>query len=206
MRDRFGKIIQDNREEQEDSDHKKIEIRLDGIDESPTDPKAQRLKSFANIIATSAALIGAVAALYRPQDQTINKNTYEQLKTEIEHTNADVKQNHDDMVALHNFLLGYFAGDSFSLPQLSTPKVISLSVDAGIPTSTPHPKPETNSVPLNVRTIPTISSISTKDAGAGTITFVIPPAAQSKPLPELHRPENARSIPSFEYITEKSKK
>lgn len=126
-----------------------------GSDSTPPDPKAQRLKSWANIIATTAALLTAVAAIFKPQDQTVSRNTYEQLKTAIEQTQQDVKQNHDDMVALHNYLAGYYAGNSsFSLPPLQqTPgvdagaaMVIPLAHDAGVivvpPAShTPYPLP-----------------------------------------------------------------
>ena len=181
------------------TEEKKMEIHLEGGHDSdyPTDPKAQRLKSWANIIATTAALLGAVVALYKPQDQSVNKVSYEQLKSEIEHVNADVKQNHDDIVALHNYLLGYFAGDSFSLPPLSTPKSIVISnPDAGV-------KP----APITVKEVKAIASVLAKDAGTpSTITFVVPTAESNSPFPEVHKPTHREPLPSFETIESKSKK
>jgi hypothetical protein len=124
----------------------------------PTDPKAQRLRSWANIIATTAALLTAVAAIFKPQDQTVNRNTYEQLKHSIEETNDSVKQNHDDTVAMHNYLAGYFAGNAtFSLPPISTAPV----KDAGAPVVTfvIPPSTQTQANPL-----PTIKSVSAPSA------------------------------------------
>jgi hypothetical protein len=123
---------------------KDLEINLGGSDsDRPTDPRAQQLKSWANIIATSAALITAFAAILRPQDQTVNKNTYEQMRMELEKTNLNVQQNHDDImmihndeIANHNYLTGFFAGNNaFSLPPMTKSQVAQMiqHQDAGVP-------------------------------------------------------------------------
>jgi len=166
-------------------DEKKIEIHLS--DESSNDPKAQRIKSWANVIATTAALLTAVAAINKPQDQTVSKNTYEQLKSAIEHTNQDVKENHDDMVALHNYLLGYYAGDQFALPPLSSIK--SITIDAGISAPVPTtaaaatvaavPRPKHDTITLKITPPQTAQMAAPPQVHAAPVTTVIPDFASA---------------------------
>ena len=106
----------------------------------PTDPKAQRLRSLANIIATTAALLTAVAAIFKPQDQTVNRATYEQLKGSIEQTNQYVKQEHDDTVALHNYLTGYFAGNTTFAPPALVSTASASAAAPPAPTQAPTPR------------------------------------------------------------------
>ena len=183
-----------NNEEQ--SEEKKIEIHL-GNDEE-TDPKAQRLKSLANVIATTAALLAAVTALIKPQDQTVNRNTYDQLKNAIEHTNQDVKQNHDDMVALHNYLLGYYAGDQFALPPLSSTKTVV--VDAGIPATIST----STDVPKSTSIKPFSTSSKKPDVITLRIEPVAPSAAPMAPLPEPHAAPRTSIIPDFAAASKKA--
>jgi hypothetical protein len=176
--------------ENQNGERRTIEIHLGGDDESVvTDPKAQRLKSWANIIATTAALLTAVAAIFKPQDQTINRNTYEELRTAVTQVDSEVKQNHDDMVALHNYLAGYFANNStLTLPPLSSATSAIVIMDAGAP-----------SAKITTVTIP-----GKKDAGVGPITFNIQTASSAFPLPDVHPPAApAAPLPPFDSVAAK---
>ncbi|MGH6877088.1 MAG: hypothetical protein ACREHV_06860, partial [Rhizomicrobium sp.] len=172
--------------EEQKNGERTLEIHLGDDGEMPTDPKAQRLKSWANIIATTAALLTAVAAIFKPQDQTVNRNTYEQLRTAVIQADLEVKQNHDDMVALHNYLAGYFANNStLSLPPLSSATTMITVVDAGAPPAK----------------ITTVTIPNKKDAGAAPITFNIQTASSSFPLPEVHPPAApAAPLPPFDSV------
>ena len=167
---------------------KDIEIHIGGNDSvPPTDPKAQRLRSWANIIATTAALLTGVAAIVRPQDQTVNRNTYDQLKASIEQTNAAVKKDHDDMVALHNYLSGYFAGNAtIVLPPLSS----SSSPPSPVPAPSTRRQAQAN-----------------PPAPAPTITFGILPApappAAPFPLPPVSSVTSAVPLPEFDSVAAK---
>src|SRR5512135_1124557 len=180
-------MTEEKQEGQSETEGKDLVIHFGGSggdSEPPSDPKAQQLKSWANIIATTAALLTAVAAIFKPQDQTVNRNTYEQLKTSIEQTNQDVKQTHDDMVALHNYLAGYFAGNNtFALPPIAA----ASTVDAGAPVPT--------------ATV-VITSPPHRDAG-GPITFVIPPATKAYPLPTIGAPPITQKLPTFDSVAAK---
>jgi hypothetical protein len=183
-----------------DNGEKKIEIHLSS-DDDDNDPKNKRMKSLANIIATTAALVTAVGALLKPTDTTVTEKSYSQLKTAIEHTAQDVKQNHDDMVALHNYLLGYYAGDQFSLPPLSSSTIV---VDAGAMVSgmasaaqPPVSVPTSLTVPIPS---PTPQPHASKPkANPQTITMRIAPppmAAPAAPPPEIH-PQAGTTVPDF---------
>ncbi len=172
----------------EDQDKpERLEIHLGESDSiPPTDPKAQQLKSWANIIATTAALVTAIMAIVKPQDQTVNRNTYDQLKTSIEQTNQEIKQNHDDMVALHNYLTGYFAANSsVNLPPLSSSAVSSSPQipDAGTPK-------QQSLVPI-IRKLPPAP------------TAMASPAQMPYPLPDIHPPPSAAALPNFDSVAKR---
>ena len=187
-------------EQQEDG--KEIELHIGGEDSvPPTDPKAQQLRSWANIIATTTALLTAVVAIVKPQDQTVNRNTYEQLKTSIEQTNESVKQNHDDMVALHNYLQGYFAEKTtLVLPPLSS----ATSVPSAAPTTAASP-PATSqrkyaTTPTSTATAPITFSIPT---GATALAYAPPAPAPAFPLPTVSSAVAAPAIPPFDSVAGK---
>ncbi len=120
------------------------------IEESipPKDPKAQRIRSWANVIATSAALITAFGALFRPQDMTVNKASYDELKKAVEQLSVDNAKNHDDIVSMRSYMEG--ARATGFVP-------IQTSVDAGTQDAgpatlvTPASKVTPPLPPLNVR-------------------------------------------------------
>jgi hypothetical protein len=157
-----------------------------GSDSTPPDPKAQRLKSWANIIATTAALVTAVGALIRPQDQTATKNAYEQLKTSIEQTNQNVQSNHDDVVALHNYLQGYFASNAqVSLPPLSGS---SGGGSSGFSSGSGGPAPSTSSTarrPPPYTAAPTTTATMAYAPSQASPAFPLPPVASNVAPPPL---------------------
>jgi hypothetical protein len=187
-------------EEQHEEAEKNIEIHLggggDGDSIPPTDPKAQRLRSWANIIATSTALLTAAIAVIKPQDQTVAKNSYEQLKTSIEQTNEAVKQNHEDMVALHNYLQGYFAG----APAFAPPPISS---SAPIPPPPPPPATVSKKPPPAPAATTTIT-FNTAPASMATVLAYAPAApSPAFPLPPVSSAAPPPTPPSFDSVAAK---
>jgi len=180
----------ENNEEGQAENPGDVEIHLGGGEsEPPTDPKAQRLRSWANIIATTAAMLTAVAAVFKPQDQTVNRNTYEQLKASIEHTNEDVKQNHEDMVAIHSYLQGYFAGSAAFAP-----------LSSNVPTATSAQKPP------NIQTAPTVTfTVPSATATATTTSYTYAPSSRTPlfPLPSLTQRPAPPTLPPFDSVAAK---
>lgn len=73
----------------------------------PPDPQAARMKSLANVIATTAALVGAFGALMKPTDNSATKAGYEQLAVSLKAISEENAKLHDDQVALRSYLDGY---------------------------------------------------------------------------------------------------
>lgn len=161
-----------------------LEIKLGQDSFRPTDPKAQRIKSWTNFIATTAALLAAVAGLLKPQDHTATKNSYEELRKAIELSNAESKKNHDDMTALHNYLEGYFSSnESMKIPQLSQPS----------------PSPQPSAVHPG--------GTGKKIANPHTITFGVSPTSGApyapsapEPLPPIHDQADYKPLPSYDSV------
>jgi len=121
------------------SDPPEGEIRIDlGPPSSSSGRRGKiviSLKSWTNIVATGAALIAGVAAYAKPADKSAAKASYEELKKAVEENAQNDKQNHEDIVALRNFLEGYFKGTG-----APTAAWTAGSADAGLyPSAAPHP-------------------------------------------------------------------
>ncbi len=174
--------------ENQPEQHNSLHIRFGGESDRPTDPKAQRLKSWANIIATTAALIAGVAGILKPQDQTAGRQSYNELKSAIEQSSKDDRQNHDDIVALRNFLDGYLnaTGKTVALPTSSPPP----PPPAGSPSPSPSPSPTATAKPKRW----TFNG----DAGASSMAYA--PAAPAPALPDLHTPPPIQQLPNYDQV------
>jgi len=159
----------------------KIELPFTS-DDQPSDPKAQRYKGLASILVAAAAFITAMAAIFKPQDTTSTRNSYNELRTAVEQNTKENQQNHDDIVALHNYLDGYFKGEGtpISLPPLSPTAVTSSSSTA-----------TAFLVPLD-RT-----KLHGSDGGLVPFTVVAPP------LPSVHTASSSRKLPEFDTLMDK---
>ncbi len=98
------------------------------------DKGAGRLKSFAALIAAIAALLTALAAIFKPQDETMTKASYDEVKKSLADLTTASAHNHDDLVALRSYLVGYSNGVSgvAKSPPSLTPMPLD-AVDAGKP-------------------------------------------------------------------------
>lgn len=65
------------------------------------------LKNLPALIAAIAALVTSVAALRKPPDTTAAKASYEELSKLVSKLEDSSDQNHQDIIALRNFLEGY---------------------------------------------------------------------------------------------------
>ncbi len=166
-----------------ESDHESLHIRFGGDSDRPTDPKAQRLRSWANIIATTAALLTGIAAILKPQDQTAGRETYNELKTAIEQNSKDDRQNHDDIVSLRNYLDGYFNANG---------KTVILPAGPPPPPPVPSPSPAPTIVSKPKRWGPA-------DAGAPAAPAPAP-AAAAPPLPDIHNPPPVQQLPNYDQV------
>jgi len=155
----------------------KIEIPLTGSDH-PTDPKAQRYKGLASLLIAAAAFITAMAAIFKPQDKTDTKATYNELKAAVEQNSREDQQNHDDLIALRNYLDGYFKGEGrpIALPPISSASSSSTATALLVP----------------------IDRNRLHDAG--TQIALVVPTASAPPLPTIRPVPTAQKLPDFDSL------
>jgi hypothetical protein len=161
----------------EDTPVGEIEIPLPGGIPS-TAPRNQKIKQWTNVIATGAALIMAVAAAIKPNDP-VNKAGYQELKSAIEQSQKNEIQNHDDIVALRNYLDGYFKGTG-------TPLVLP-------PTSSSAPPPSAH--PKNAVVV-----VKARSSSAIAMATAAPPPP---PLPDFHVNPPVKPVANYDDIKPK---
>jgi hypothetical protein len=93
------------------------------------------LKHFAALIAAVAALLTAIGAFIHKPPEEDAKMAFDVLSKDMERLSAGTTQNHDDIVAMHNYLDGFIRARELG----ST----AVMVDAGIQPAAPvvHLKP-----------------------------------------------------------------
>lgn len=104
------------------------------------------IKSWANAIATVAALVAGTAAVTKPEDPA-PKVSYDELRKAVEKNSEDNLRNHEDVAAMRAFLDGYTrAQQAPPVPSASAPRAPASrgSVRAMTPPapSAPPPLPE----------------------------------------------------------------
>lgn len=73
-----------------------------------TDPKSSSpVKEWVTLVTALTALVAAIGAAFKPQDQTSTKMSYETLAKAVQEASAATARNHDDLVALRSYLEGY---------------------------------------------------------------------------------------------------
>jgi hypothetical protein len=116
-----------------------------------------RLKAWTNFIATAAALLVAAAAILKPQDHSTARASYDELKKAVDENSQNDRRNHEDLVALRNYMDGYLkgAGAATSLPSSmpvpSTSGSARAIPPAPVATMPPlpvlHPEPKPHNLP-----------------------------------------------------------
>jgi len=167
-----------------DTDHvgDEIEIPLPGgvpsttPSQSPRQHKIELLKTWANVIATAAALITAVAAAVKPNDP-VNKASYEELKTVIEQIQKNDVQNHEDIMALRTYLDGYYKGTGIPIV---LPPVGPLSAASAAPVSS------------------TAQIVLVKPSPSSSAVVAVATSSPPPPLPNLHSKPPEQKLPNYD--------
>jgi hypothetical protein len=147
--------------------------------QSPRQHKVELLKQWANIIATTAALLTGVAAVMKPNDP-VNKASYEELKSALEQSQRNEVQNHEDIMALRNYLDGYFKGSGVPVVLPSVSPLPSAAPSASAAASAPRPPHDAGAFPPATATV-------------AVVTTAPPP-----PLPSLHSKPPTKQLPNYD--------
>jgi hypothetical protein len=125
---------------------------IDDAPEVPKDPRIAKLKAWGLTISAIGGLVtglggitGSLSGWFRqPQDNRPVKEAYEVLVEQVEKLNYGIQQNHEDILALSNWLDGYvsFADRSYAPKPIGTslpavPVVRRPARPAPMPTASP---------------------------------------------------------------------
>jgi hypothetical protein len=94
------------------------------------------IKHVTALVAALAALITSIAAIVKPQDDSMTNRSYGELRKAVQDLTTATTQNHDDVIALRSYLLGYAnatSGQGPTPPSPSPSPSPSIVVDAGAP-------------------------------------------------------------------------
>jgi hypothetical protein len=141
----------------------------DEIEFTFTGKDHRRLKVWANAVATAAAIVIGLAGALKPPDP-VGKTSYDELKKAIESNESAVKQNHEDIVALRNFLDGYLKS-SIQVPVSTASGAASFVVPVKIQ------KPS--------------------KPGASASAVVVLPAPSAPQLPKIGTQPSAAKLPEY---------
>lgn len=151
----------DEKNDESASDEPEVEpeLQADEVTAGPVAALVAKIKAWGLVVSAVGGLvtgvggiIGGVSGWFRqPQDNQPVKEAYEVLSEQIEKLNYGVQQNHEDIVALSNWLDGYvtFADKSYA------PKKSAVPIPSALATGR-RPTPE-----------PTATAVATAVASAG---------------------------------------
>lgn len=93
----------------------------DEEDKKPKHPLLERLNAARNFLLALTALVTAVSAWWKPQDQTATKNSYEWSAAQIEKLAANDVKLQEDLVGLRNYIQGYALANGGRMPTAPEP-------------------------------------------------------------------------------------
>lgn len=162
-------------------------------EESEKSLRESRLKHAASLVASLVALVTAVSAFVKPQDQSVNQESYEQLSASIKQLSEQQQKNHDDLVALRGYT-------EAAVQLAASPEVAVVAVDAGagrpsVPTARPVVRirrpPPAASASAGV-----LSHVEFSDAGTFVAhNMVAEPLPEPPPLSDSPKPVDPPSFP-----------
>lgn len=144
-----------------DNERDNIEFTISGDDH-------KSVKRWVNIVATAVAIGIATASAMKPADP-MGEKSYAELKKAIETCGSDAKQNHDDIIALRNFLEGY--------------------TRAAVPIPAPPPGASSVYVPVKIHT--------PARPGGSALGVAVLPAPSPPDLPKLGPPPQSQKLPEY---------
>jgi hypothetical protein len=112
------------------------------MDSDPTELKRQkksRIERVAIFISALAALATAIGAIYKPEVSA--RKAYEEMSKGLEKVSKDSVQNHDDIVALRNYLDGYTKARELTPVTVTSASSPSLTMGPPVIITPTHPTP-----------------------------------------------------------------
>lgn len=139
-------------------------------------PSHGKWGTIANVVATTVAILVAVASILKPNDP-VNKSSYEELKGAIEKNSQEISKNHEDTMALKNYLEGYMKGVGHINP-------------------IPGPSSSAVIVPMDKSKLngPVVAA---PPSNLGPKTVVLIPTVTPPPVPPMSPPPQHKKLPEY---------
>jgi hypothetical protein len=157
--------------------------------------KMVKLKAWASVITSMAALVASLGAFLKACDHTLTQNAYNTLSDNITKLSDEQQKNHEDLLSLRGYLDGLSRSPLGPAPTPSLPP----EVDAGSP---PHMAPNAwtkSGHPTPAVAASALASMMTQEDG-GLITFSV---IDSAPVPSVHPATAPVKPPSFASVEAK---
>jgi len=149
--------------------------------ESHAPSRGANIRSWAIMVASIAALLTSVGAIFKPQDHSVTQQGYEEITKSLQAVTTQQQQTHDDLIALRTYVADR-NGEVFALPS-------QAAGGGGAASSAPLILK-----PL-IRPAPSASSI-------GPMPLI---PASTQPPPELHPFIKGTPPPTFDKVLTASK-
>lgn len=162
-----------------------IEIPLPGGASWPPNPRAERIKMWANVISTAAALIIAIAAAIKPPDGGAAEQVYQENVRQIQLLHEEQVKQHEDIMALRRYLDDYLRSSTVVGPN-----------DKGF-TQPANPNAPVVLIPIDkskIRVLP----------GPNAQPIMVLPAGTPPPLPDLHPAPDPVRITDFQKLADQA--
>jgi hypothetical protein len=161
----------------------------------PKDVHSSRIKSVATLVAAITALITALGAYMKPQDNSVNKESYETLSGIIVQLSEQNQKNHDDITALRGYVEALARNTPVTIATIDSVGGLGSGTIKTVPSSTPKtsyfsaPNPSTSASGTSQ------TKISEKNSEALTIS-----ASKMYELPSLSTSSKPAKPPAFDDV------
>ena len=162
-----------------------LEIRIPSTGSWPPNPRTERIKMWANIISTGAAIAIAIAAAIRPSDGGASEQVYNETRKQLEVLHQEDVKQHQDIMSLRKYLDDYLRSSTVVGPH-----------DKGI-TQPTNPNAPVVLIPIDkskIRVMP----------GPNAQPVLILPAGEAPPLPDVHPIPEDLKITDYKTLTDQA--
>ena len=158
-----------------------------------------------HLLTALAAVLVALAALLRPQDHTVTKNSYETTAQGIAKVEDEIRKNHEDIVALRSYIEGVMHQG------LPSPAESSSAAPAAAPTAGLTPLPRLHLLPRLGGAAPAAGAGAPVMAESSAMAAAGPPVPLQMllqhddlpPPPPVHDEPKPWKPPAFDAIEKK---
>ena len=162
-----------------------LEIHIPAGPSWPPNPRTERIKMWANIVSTAAALIIAIAAAIKPPDGGASKQVYEEHNRQLQVVYDEEVRQHQDIMALRKYIDDYLRSATLVGPN-----------DKGV--TQPHnPNAPVVLIPIDkskIRTLP----------GPDAQPVLILPAGDPPPMPDMHPVPEPLQFTDFQKLADQA--